>query len=156
MMNECYLGMGNKSKAEALYLQKEGKEEKGEKSYKKTVAIFNRDENFGKVPNNLSFDPTITLQAKGLYAIYHGRSKEKILKVGSFTFMSQKRIAKENAGKSAAYICQLTKELENTGWLTTIRRGLGKTNIIILHSHQGEKITKEERAKYKIIVNKTV
>jgi hypothetical protein len=67
------------------------------------------------IPQDLLLDPTISPQAKALYGIFHVYCSMKKIGYGSFTFVSQARIAMENLGKSQQYVCTLTKELRDAG-----------------------------------------
>lgn len=151
-------GMNPDSKAESLYLQKSKKDSKSQKS-KKTKrqtkgfqAIFFDEPFFGKIPEPLLRDTDVSLQAKCIYAIYHLHANQKRLSAGSYSFPSQKRIAENFAGISIRYSQKLIKELITKGWITSIKLGLGKPNIIILHKEKNEKIDKEKRDLYKKII----
>jgi biotin operon repressor len=111
---------------------------------------------FGAIPQDLLLDPTISPQAKALYGIFHVYCSMKKIGNGSFTFVSQARIAMENLGKSQQYVCTLTKELRDAGWMTVIRRGQGRSNVNILHAFKGQKTTNEEVKFYKQEVSKIV
>jgi len=62
----------------------------------------------------------------------------------------------ENLGRSQQYVCTLTKELRESGWMTIIRRGQGRSNINIPHAFKGQKIGKEEVKFHKQKVSKIV
>lgn len=151
-------GMGNVSKAEGLYGQKSMEKSKSPKS-KKTKrqtegyqAIFFDEPFFVKIPEPLLKDTNVSLQAKCIYAIYHLHANQKRLSAGSFSFPSQKRIAENFAGISVSYLKKLVNELKIKGCITSIKLGLGRPNIIVLHKVKNEKIDKEKRDLYKNIV----
>jgi len=145
MKDEPYPGMGNVSKTEGLYLQK--KEEKKNNH----VAIFSRRTPFGGGPVEMIRDKSVIVPARFLYVMYDSFADNKL----HFTFASQKKIAEAIPRKVEA-VSRLTKMLKETGWITVIRRGLGKPNIIILHQFKNEIITEEEQKAYKAEAEKRI
>jgi len=66
----------------------------------------------------------------------------------SFTWVSMEKVAK-CIGISVVTAFGRIKALREMAWLTTIRRGLGKTNIYILHAKKGERIPVAKKREYK-------
>ena len=157
-MKEPIPGMGNVSKAEGLYGQKSMKNSKSQNTKKNKrrtegyQAIFFDEPFFGKIPEPLLKDTNVSLQAKCIYAIYHLHANQKRLSAGSFSFPSQKRIAENFANISVRYLQKLIKELITKKWITSIKLGLGRPNIIVLHKDKNENIDEETRTLYKKIV----
>lgn len=157
-MENPILGMKGDSKAEDLHLQKPVKKPKKSKPKKKArqsesrQAIFIDEPLFGKIPEPLLRDIKVSPQARFIYAVYHLHAHQKHICVGSYSFPSQERIASEYVGVSPRYLRKLIAELKSKGWITTIKLGLGRPNIIVLHKVKNEKIDDEARALYKKIV----
>lgn len=142
MRDKPYPGMGNVSKTEGLYLQKEEKEEKDD-NY--DTAVFSRKTPFAGIPIKLvKKEPDIINMAKYLYVVYDSCADNK----AHFTFTSQKKVGRI-MNRNTNTISRLTQILKETGWITIIRMGLGRTNIIILHQFKNEVITEKEKENYK-------
>ncbi len=103
---------------------------------------------YGQTPIDLLADPNIKPQLKVLYSAYHLHCPQKYLSSNPFTFVSQKRIGREYLGWSQQTVSYWTKKLAEEGWLTIIRLGQGKSNIIILHDRKGKRITAKERKNF--------
>lgn len=146
MQDKPYPGMGNVSKAEGLYLQEEEKQEDND------IAIITRRPPYAKIPFDLIRDSSIIRPARFLYAMYDSFADNKL----HFTFTGQERIAKALGLKSVVTVSRLTTILKEAGWITVIKRGLGKPNIIILHQSKNEVITKEEIKAYKAETEKRI
>ena len=77
----------------------------------------------------LSYKPSSFLAKQNLYYAmllkYAWGNKDSV-------FPGQERLA-EDCGTSARTVWTAIKELEKNGFVTIIRRGLGKTNLYILH-----------------------
>ena len=154
-MEKPIVGMKGDSKAEDLYLRKDMKNSNPKKPRKgKDIInpIFFDEPFFGKIPEPLLKDTSVSLQAKCIFAIYHLHANQKRLSAGAFSFPSQKRIADDFASISVSYLKKLVKELRTKGWITSITLGLNKPNIIVLHKVKNEKIDAETRSLYKKIV----
>jgi len=125
-MDKPYPGMDKrKSKSEELFLK--------EKNPKSPIVKLHRYPKFGQIPQELLRNPEIKLQSKAIYGILHTIAEEKDLTEMPTIFKSGVSIAKEYAGISKTTFERGIKELEKYGWATNIRRGLGKSNIILLH-----------------------
>lgn len=140
-------GMGQKSKAEALYLEKREWNEE-EPNTRHQTAVFTTAPLFAQVPVLLLLDPKIQPQPKTLYAVYHSFCVTKQLDENPITFVSQRRIGIEYLGFTQQAISRWTKILEKEGWLSIIRQGQGRSNIIILHGFKGQKITLKQKKFY--------
>lgn len=84
------------------------------------------------VPNFVLQTKLISGKAKLVYAMllsYAWGNKDS-------AFPGQVRLA-EDCGNSHRTIWAAIKELERNGFITVIRRGLGKTNLYILHLKKG-------------------
>jgi hypothetical protein len=104
---------------------------------------------FAQIPISVLKDGSIGGNHVRLYGDYHWFCQEKRLSNSPITFVSQKRIARDwMGGCSQQYVAKLTRELERAGWLTTIRRGLGHSNIIVLHDKKGKKLTTAQRRRF--------
>ena len=90
---------------------------------------------YARIPQNLIRNPTMTIQARITFGICHTFCREKILNEGSNTFASLETIGKM-LGRHSTNVSRYLRELHNSGWITVLRRGLNKTNIIILHEKQ--------------------
>ncbi|GAH76564.1 unnamed protein product, partial [marine sediment metagenome] len=91
------------------------------------VAVFNEDVFYGQVPTALLRDPTIQLQAKGLYAIMHSYSQPKSLIAYPMTFVSLDTLAKD-APLHKSNIGDWIKVLAKAGWIRVIPRKNRKSN----------------------------
>jgi len=58
-------------------------------------------------------------------------------------FPKQEKLA-ERAKKSRSYISKMLRHLVKIRWATRIKRGLGRSDIVILHSYKNQKFTKSE------------
>lgn len=152
-MDKPYPGMDKRlTKREAL----EGKkwhEEEVEPEGSPIISLLPR---FVQIPEELAFDSTIKLQLKAVFGILHGRCSQKRLGKYPFTFKSQERMAREDAGTSYGYFKQLIKELREAGWLTTIKRGQGRASIIVLHAQKGQDFPDEQKEAFKNTVRQMV
>lgn len=83
---------------------------------------------FTMVPNALLEDPALSLKAKMVYAFHLKYAWEK-----DRVWPGQKKLGKY-LGRSEAWVSQGVNELKEAGWMSSKRRGLGKTNITVLHS----------------------
>lgn len=101
-------------------------------------AIFYDGIFYGQVPIDLLRDPTMKLQAKAVFALMHSYSQPKKLEANPKTYVSQARLAKD-VGMSVDRLRGWMKKLEDSGWLTTKRRGLNKSNNYILHARKKKK-----------------
>jgi biotin operon repressor len=110
-----------------------GGEIKKAEKMKKESAVFTDEVLYGKTPQALLRDPKLKPQAKALYGILHTYSQPKDLKSNPHTFVSQKKLAKD-LGMSVRNVRRFLKELEDSGWTTTERKGLNMSNSITLHS----------------------
>ena len=90
---------------------------------------------YARIPQNLIRNPTVSIQARLTFGICHTFCREKILNEGSNTFASLETIGKM-LGRHSTNVSRYLRELHNSGWITVLRRGLNKTNIIILHEKQ--------------------
>ena len=84
------------------------------------------------VPNFVLQTKLISGKAKLVYAMllsYAWGNKDS-------AFPGQERLAKD-CGSSPRTVWAAIKELEKNGFVTVIRRGLGKTNVYILHLKMG-------------------
>jgi len=141
-MIKPYAGMDKRlSKSDALG----GKDFIEEALNSRATAVITLYPRFVQIPDKLAFDPEIKLQLKAIYGILHGSGGEKKLNNHPFTFKSQKRMAKEQAGISAKYFNELVAGLKKAGWLTVIPRGLNKSAIIALHAYKGQVVTEAQK-----------
>lgn len=125
-MDEPYPGMDKrKSKSEELYLK--------ERSPKGPIVRKYKYPKFGQIPEELLRNPKIKLQPKAIYGILHTIAEEKSLTENPTIWMSGVSIAKKYAGVDRKIFERGIKKLAEYGWVTSIRRGLGKSNIILLH-----------------------
>ena len=90
---------------------------------------------YARIPQNLIRNPTVSIQARLTFGICHTFCREKILNEGSNTFASLETIGKM-LGRHSTNVSRYLRELHNSGWITVLRRGLNKTNIIVLHEKQ--------------------
>jgi len=117
--------------------------------------VFYSGPSFAQIPIDLLQDGSVIGNHVRLYADYHSFCKLKKLNQAPFTFVSQKTLARDwMAGCSQPYVAKLTKELQAAGWLTTIRQGLGRSNIIILHYRKGQRISSREKGRCQEVVRK--
>lgn len=146
MRNEPYAGMGNVSKAEGLYLQNEKKKKKEMKKIeKKQTFFFSRTrEGYSMIPNELGRDLNLPNSAKVAYLVGVGFADNTTRE----TFRGRNAIAKYVRVKPNQ-LSVIYGKLKKAGWITTIQRGLNKTNIIIFHAYKNEKISSKEKKKYK-------
>lgn len=152
-MDKPYPGMDKRlTKREAL----EGKEWHEEETEPEGSPIFSLIPRFVQTPEELAFDHEIKLQLKAVFGISHGRCGEKRLGKHPYTFRSQERIAKEDAGISYGYYKHLVRELREAGWLTIIKRGQGKASIIVLHAYKGQKVPEILKKEFKKKVKQMV
>ena len=148
-----YAGMDKRlSKGEAL----EGKDFIEEALNSGATAIIPLYPRFVQIPDELAFDPEIKLQLKTIYGILHGSGGEKRLNNHPFTFKSQKRMAKEQAGISRKYFNELLAGLKEAGWITIIPRGLNKSAIIALHGEKGQVVTETQKRALKKRVSRMI
>jgi len=125
-MDKPYPGMDKrKSKSEELFLK--------EKSPEGPIIRKYKYPKFGQVPQELLRNPEIKLQSKAIYGILHTIAEEKNLIENPTIWKSGVSIAKDFAGVSKDTYKRCIVELKKYGWVTSIRRGLGKSNIILLH-----------------------
>lgn len=103
---------------------------------------------FAVVPLELTNDPKIKLQLKGLYAVLHSFCGEKNPRMGSIVFAAKYKIA-ERAKVSRQYLNILTRELEEVGWATIIETGRDETNIVVLHAWKNQYIDDEIKEEFK-------
>ena len=83
---------------------------------------------FTQIPNVIQNDPCLNLGEKAVYAQFLQYAWHH-----DYCFPSQDLIAK-NLGLTRVRITQFVKGLEQKGYLTIQRRGLGKTNWYTLHA----------------------
>ena len=127
-----------KSKAESLYLKKEQEpeEERGRRPRESGTVVYYDGPFFAQIPQELIRDPIIPHAAVRLWGIYHTYAQNtKDLKLNPLTFVSQETVAKD-MGVHRNRVSYWTRYLEREGWLTVIRRGLNKSNVIILHGRR--------------------
>ncbi|TET65292.1 MAG: hypothetical protein E3J56_15885 [Candidatus Aminicenantes bacterium] len=139
MKDEPYAGMGNVSKSEGLYL-------KNEKKSQSRTAFYLVDQWAGE-PIALLDDTDARANDKLIY-----------LTISSFAdrgsgsaFPTQERLVKR-ASRCKRVIGETITHLVKIGWATKIRRGQGRANIVILHSHKCQKFTKSQLEHIKEIV----
>ena len=82
---------------------------------------------FTQVPNVILRDEKLTLGAKMAYAMLLSYAWQK-----ESCFPGQERLAKD-IGVSKRSVVTFMKELVKSGYVERIRRGLGKTNVYIMH-----------------------
>lgn len=90
------------------------------------------DSLFAKTPQSMSRDPEIPLQAKALFGICHTFCPEKDLTKECVTTVALATLAKYSS-KHPATVSRYLRILHNAGWITIIRRGVNRTNLIYLH-----------------------
>ena len=71
-------------------------------------------------------------------------------------FVRQTEIKKRAKCTSTRTVMRAIAHLEEIGWCTKIRRGLRKTNIVILHAKKNQKISEAEKGKIKEMVEKKI
>jgi len=143
LLKEPIPGMSkNKSKSESLYLQHKGEwyeENQAEnKRGRGGVIVFVDRFYYAMIPQELIRDPNAPHAAVRLFGVYHTyahRENTKDLMKNPVTFASQERIAKD-VGIHRTRVSFWTRYLEKEGWITVIRRGWNKSNIIILHGRK--------------------
>lgn len=82
---------------------------------------------FTQVPNVILEDPSLSLGAKMCYAMLLRYAWQK-----ESCFPGQEALA-EGLGISRRSVVTFLKELEHSGYVEKTRRGLGKTNVYVLH-----------------------
>ena len=87
---------------------------------------------------------TLSPTARLVYALYHSYCSQKSMSKKSSTFVGQQRLANE-LGKSRSFTTRATSELVRNGWISVIRRGQGKSNIVVLHYKKYQTIGKAEQ-----------
>lgn len=123
-------------------------EERGSGSPLFSIGVF-----YVQIPIPLLQDSSLTASAKLLYGIFHSFCQEKKLSKDPLTFVSPAKIGRDfMGGSSRQYVCNLTKDLERAGWLFSLRRGLGHSNIIILSDRKGKRLSEAQRREFKKIV----
>lgn len=123
-MDKPYPGMDKrKSKSEELFLKEKNP----------IVKLYRHYPKFGQIPQNLLRNPKILLQDKAMYGILHTIAKEKDLTEEPTIFQSGVSISRDFAGVNKDTFSRSINRLAEYGWVTNIRRGLGKANIIILN-----------------------
>ncbi len=128
-----------KSKAQSLYLKEAWQwfeEAPGEERGSRWGYSVRTDyPHFAQIPQALIRDPNIPHAAIRLYGIYHSYTENKDLRNRPNPFVSQERVAR-NMGIGRDRVSYWTNFLKKEGWLTIRRRGLNKTNEIILHGRR--------------------
>jgi hypothetical protein len=82
---------------------------------------------FTQVPNVILEDPSLSLGAKMCYAMLLRYAWQK-----ESCFPGQESLA-QGLGISKRSVVTFLKELESSGYVEKMRRGLGKTNVYVLH-----------------------
>jgi hypothetical protein len=82
---------------------------------------------FTQVPNVILRDQTLSLGAKMTYAVLLSYAWQK-----DSCFPGQEKLA-EDMGAGRRSIIRFMEELIQAGYVQKVRRGLGKTNVYILH-----------------------
>ncbi len=103
---------------------------------------------FAVVPLELTNDPKIKLQLKGLYAVHHSFCGEKNPRMGSIVFAAKHKIA-DRARITRQYLNTITKKLEKVGWATVIETSRDETNIVVLHAWKNQYIDDEMKEEFK-------
>lgn len=84
-------------------------------------------EGFTQVPNFILRDPSLSIGAKVTYAMFLSYAW-----TNDHCFPGQERLA-QDMGLSRPSINRFVAELSDAGLITIQRRGLGKTNLYIIH-----------------------
>lgn len=84
-------------------------------------------EGFTQVPNFILRDPSLSLGAKVTYAMFLSYAW-----TNDHCFPGQERLA-QDMGMSRTRVNEFVAELSKAGFITIQRRGLGKTNLYIVH-----------------------
>jgi hypothetical protein len=97
--------------------------------------IIHDEPYFGKIPQELLRAQTIRPAPKALFGLCHTYGRNKMLNQNPTRYVTQETLARD-MGVTTRTIRTWIKELEEKGWVTVIRRGLNKPNIIILHGER--------------------
>ena len=87
---------------------------------------------FAMTPQDLIRDPSVSIPARLTFGVCHTLCPEKTLDGKSNTFASLETLGKL-LGRHPTNVSRYLRELHEAGWISILRRGLGMTNIIILH-----------------------
>ncbi len=128
--------MKGQSKKEDLFLLDDKKDNH--------PSVYSTWPKFAIIPLELLRDNTISPTARLVYALYHSYCSQKSMSKESSTFVSQQRLAND-LGKSRSFATNASGELVRNGWISVIRRGQGKSNIVVLHYKKSQTIGKAEQ-----------
>jgi hypothetical protein len=130
-----------RSKAVSLYLKNEREwhaEETDEEQARRdrSLTVLYDGPYFALIPQDLLRDPEMPHAAVRLWALYHSYSQNtKDLRHRPATFVGQE-VLSHDMGIDRHQITRHTRVLEQNGWLDSVRRGLGKTNLIVLRGRK--------------------
>lgn len=105
-----------------------------------------------KIPESLAFDDKVPAAGKIVYATYFKFSPQKILDKYPYTFVKQSTLAK-HLPLSEDRISKLTILLERERWIEVIRRGQGRSQIVVLLPEKGRTLPNEERQRIRNMAN---
>lgn len=136
MKNKPYAGMGNVDKEEGLCLKKRNEGRR---------IIVSIPGGFVQVPIPfLRSDPEVRDNDILVYNAL-GSFVNNVSKVSWPFLKTVSKVARRNE----QLVTRTVQHLVKISWITKIRRGLGKSNIYMLHLYKKQKFTKKELENYK-------
>lgn len=143
MKDKPYTGMGNVNKEEGLCLKKRNEGRR---------IIVSIPGGFVQVPIPfLRNDPEVIDNDILVYNAL-GAFVNNITKIAWHFLKTVSKVARRNE----KLVTKTIQHLVKIGWITKIRRGLGKSNIYMLHLYKEQKFNKKELESYKKAANEGI
>lgn len=112
---------------------------------RRRTAVFAPPARTATMPLDLLLDPAIKPQVKVMHPVLRSKCHRYLDGKYPFTFVSQKRIGKENLGWSQPVVSGWMHATEDSGWCTIYSLGRGRSNVIVLHEFKGQTFTAEQK-----------
>lgn len=130
--------------------------QEGKKIFREYSPTFIKGTERVDIPREIIYDKKVPHTGLRMFMVWwdlwklNRRGNDAFTYVGLCTIVKQKAVCLSyNQG------LRIVRKMEMAGWMTSIsRKGMRKTNIIVLHEKKGMKISELEKEKYKKIVAK--